>query len=686
MGSDLRGDPMTDDLSRHRERFASDPNATTSFELLEEEAFLNERWEALAGLYRRRAGATSLRDDDPGRARVLLQLGQLLEERLADADGAIETYRDCVRADPSRRAAWQGLRRLYAVRESWTTVLQVAELEAASLTDPSERATLFHEMGDIWRQQLDDAEQAEQFYVRARFERDATEHEAEPEPIDAGHDALVQSAWISAARGDSTAAVTALREALDRDPSNVEAIDMLVTVLDGAERHSEMAELLERRAALAVDPNTRAAVFARLGLVREDQLGDMGGARSAYERALEADPRNLGAQVALVRIYRLTESWNELRHMLEVVGVEGSPDQRVGALCQLGLLLERQFDDVEAAISSFEEALALEPDCPDAKAALARLQDTSEGPVTPDDEEEATGENRAVRVVGVLERKLERLEADGRGAEETATKLRLRLAELRSSTLDDPAAAIEVLEPCLASDAGLEMVAQRLALLYERAGRHDDLMSLSRRAAGMSSDPAERAEWYRRAGETARGIGQGDVAVEFFGRLLEERPGDRHAEAALLTLHRTRGEAEPLARLLRRELTRASQRDELPIQLELARLHSGSLEDDVAALCHWRRALSLDPTREDALEEALQCADANGGALHQLDLLDHLAAVAPRREDRARLLLRRGDLLIHGLGWAEEAAESWSRALELDPDQPDARSRLESLDPPSAPA
>ena len=63
---------MTDDLTRHRERFAEDPNATTSYELLEEEAFLNERWQALAELYRQRAGASSLDDDPAGRARVLL--------------------------------------------------------------------------------------------------------------------------------------------------------------------------------------------------------------------------------------------------------------------------------------------------------------------------------------------------------------------------------------------------------------------------------------------------------------------------------------------------------------------------------------------------------------------------------------------------------------------------------------
>ena len=52
---------------------------------------------------------------------------------------------------------------------------------------------------------------------------------------------------------------------------------------------------------------------------------------------------------------------------------------------------------------------------------------------------------------------------------------------------------------------------------------------------------------------------------------------------------------------------------------------------------------------------------------------------ATSNEERARLLLRRGDLLASDLGWSEEGVESWRRSLELDPDQAEARSRLESL-------
>ena len=126
-------------------------------------------------------------------------------------------------------------------------------------------------------------------------------------------------------------------------------------------------------------------------------------------------------------------------------------------------------------------------------------------------------------------------------------------------------------------------------------------------------------------------------------------------------------------------MTRASPRDGLPLHLELAALLKDSLDDPSAALAHWRRALALDPGQPGAIDEALECAERSGGPMQRLDLIDHVAAAATSNEERARLLLRRGDLLAGDLGWSEEGVESWRRSLELDPDQAEARSRLEAL-------
>ena len=83
--------------------------------------------------------------------------------------------------------------------------------------------------------------------------------------------------------------------------------------------------------------------------------------------------------------------------------------------------------------------------------------------------------------------------------------------------------------------------------------------------------------------------------------------------------------------------------DILTLHLELAELLAGALDEPAVALAHWRRALSLDPSREDLLDEALRCAERTGGALDQLELLEHVVSAATSNEARARLLVRRGD-------------------------------------------
>jgi tetratricopeptide (TPR) repeat protein len=633
-------------------RFEADPDATAAFEALEEHFFMIQTWDNLAALYRSRLEARSLAEQPGARAQLLLRLGQLLEEHCGDVDRAIDAYQDAVRLDPQLRPALRHLRSIYMTRGSWETVLQIAELETVTCMPPEERARVFSEMGDIWQRELGDAAQAEQCYARARSE-------ALPTRPDAG----------------------ALHRALEIDPADADALDMMATVLEGIERHAEMTDFLERRAALAINPETRGAVLARLGAVREEQLGDLGGARSAYERALSADPSNVAARQALIRIYRLTEAWSRLRTLLESMLTQGIAEDPAQVLCDLGALLETQFDDADAATSAYEEALALAPEDSRAEAALTRLCGTANARDAcgqPDATQRLSGapgsfdeaslakpgpENRVVRVEGVLERKLESLEASGEGLEATAVSLRLRIAELRSAKRDNLTGAIEVLEPVLQSDTALVLGAERLAALYERAGRYSDLARLSRRVANLVSDPDRQADWYRRAAETARGSGDAKFAAECYERLLEERPQDLDAKAALLELHRGRGDVEALARALQLEILRAEGEREIELHLELADLLANALEDSARALLHLRRVLELAPSRNDALEQALRIAGEVGGDFLRLDLLDHLVDVTADAAQRARLLELRGDLLADSIGWQEEGQQSREAAL-----------------------
>lgn len=660
-------------IEQHRIRFAKDPDARGAFGILEEHWFMQADWPALADLYRHRLTARSLADRPRQRAQIAMRLGQVLEERLADSEGALRAYTDAVRLDPRLRPALQHLRRLYAGRRSWETVLQIAEQEILVAEAPEERARLYAEMGDIWLRELRDEAQAEQLYARARAESGAGAAEEESAAADGE---LLQNAWLAAARGDVDAAVETLRRALEIDPADVEALDMLVSVLEGAERHEEMTELLERRAALAADPETRSAVWMHLGELHEHR-SHPGDARDAYERALDAHPDHAGARSALCRVYQATEAWGPLRGLLEDSVARGPTPARVELLCTLATLLDHQFGDPDAARERLREAAALAPDDPRVREAMERIDDAQKRRTSHHADEDPTrgGEQRATRVVGVLERKLATLEERSEGAGAEARRLRIRIGELRAGPLGDAAGAVQVLEPLLEDDESLLEVAPLLVRLYDPLGRLDALASLAERAGHLAVPVAQRVDWLRRAAETARALGDAPRAIGCYRSLLAESPNDAGARAALCDLHRSRGEYEPLVVLLRAELARCEESRELEIHLELAQIFSELLHDPAGSVAHLRRAVELEPGRLDLLERALELCD---GALAQLDLIE-LAALHVRSDAvRARLLARRGALLETALAWPEEAAASWRASLALDPDQPELRARLEA--------
>jgi tetratricopeptide (TPR) repeat protein len=664
----------------HWERFRENPDDRAAFEMLEEHLFMEADWSSLADLYQRRQAAPSLAERPRVRAELTMRLGQLYEDRLGDGDAAVRAYTEAVRLDPTLCRALRNLRRIYSRRRSWEAVLQIGEQEAALAQSGEERARIFSEMGDIWHREIGDRQQADELYARARIESGGV---SQPEPNAPAPDAdpeetHVQSAWIAAARGDSAAALSELERALERDPTDTDALDMMLSVLDGAERHRDMSPLLERRAALAIDAETRSAVLVRLGEIL-DQLGDGDGARDAYERALAAHPEHADARAALLRIYRSSEAWSPLRSVLEAAAEASDGSARVEILYELAGVTAEELGDPDAAHDFIEQALELAPDDPRLQSAHSQFDAEQVALTMPEwDDRPEVGEQRSTRIIGVLERRLAAHEAEGEGLESTAVALRIRIAELHGGPLGNAGQAVASLEPALEEVDALLEVAPMLAGLYEQLGRMEPLIELAKRAAQACDDSGSRVFWWRRAADAARAMGDPGRAIGFLRALLVDRPHDRGACSALIDLYRSRGDVEPLVALLRDELPNASEDREVELQLELATLLSESLDDPAGAIPHLRRCIALEPHRSELLDWALAHCAASGGPLAQLDLLDDAADRAPSDAVRAGFLARRGAVLADELSWQDEAVESWRAALALDPQQPLARQRMEA--------
>lgn len=127
---------------RLQDRFRANPADDRRFAALEEHLFLQAQWRELVGVYWLRLGAVIPNERPVDRARLLLRLAQVFEERLRTPEPALSCYREALRLDPELRAAQRPLRRLLEERDAWNEVLPLLEQEAALAASPAELASL----------------------------------------------------------------------------------------------------------------------------------------------------------------------------------------------------------------------------------------------------------------------------------------------------------------------------------------------------------------------------------------------------------------------------------------------------------------------------------------------------------------------------------------------------------------
>jgi len=420
----------------------------------------------------------------------------------------------------------------------------------------------------------------------ARLEQLERAFELEPERVPP--EALVELAESRLSRDGEQAAAEAaelLRRAVAAAPERTDLLDALVRAEERAGRFEELIDLLEARASgtaaggEAGRAPERARTLAQVALVHERHRQDEEAALDAWRRAFAADPAVPGAALALDRLLRKAEAWEELAGILERA-CEAAPEaDRPALLCSRGELAlgnRRGSEDPQAperARRAFEEALALEPGLTRALEGLERLaaETGDEGALLRAFEREAERSRdpeRRAWLTGELARRLA-----ARGEAEAAVVWAERLA--RETPADRDA-----LELCAALHEGLghdaelaaalvrldevlegperAAVQRRLAALHERAGREAE--AIAARLAAAEADPEdveslralveplERAQRFRELSRVLRSLAARAPAPEHavlasrLAEVLAERLQD--PDAAIVVLWRLVGDAD----------------------------------------------------------------------------------------------------------------------------------------------
>jgi len=455
--------------------------------------------------------------------------------------------------------------------------------------------------------------------------------------------------------GRAPEAVAVLRQVLEQEPSDVEAVAELERLCRETGDGARSAELRGRLAAKSSDPRAAAALRGWAAADRA-RLGDEEGALNEYRRTLALDGTHREAADEVLRALRLRGDREKLADQYLRLQPASDAETRAWLALRRAELLEALGRE-DQALRGYREAAAGDGSVAALRAAL-RLH-------------EKRGEQDEARVV------MAQL-GEALHDREAGTALMLRAAEL-AETRGDPEQAVAEYQKVLDRAAGEPRSLQRLDALLRSAGRYSELVAVYEKQAEACRDEARRcAALYAEAGWLRlEKLGEGRRAAIPMNRALAKDPACARALEMKAVLALNEGKAEEAEAALGAALAAAPAAAAGPLlrRLAQARLAGGRTEEAYEAA---KQAADAEPESSDTQELLVQCAVAANALDDAEAAAEKLLANAPDFIAKARFA-RLAASLKEARSDRAGASTLYCTALELLPGDREATEALEKL-------
>jgi hypothetical protein len=254
--------------------------------------------------------------DARSQATYYTRAGETLAE-LGQIDTAVQKFGMADEIQPGHVPALEGWRQAALKGQLWIDVAEAAKRQAKGTAAPNERAALYHFAGVVL---MDKALVAEQ-------------------------------------------ATSALRAALEADPSHRDAFLRLRILLEENADHDELAILLAKRLAHEPEGPAKLEIHRALAELSRNFLGDRDTAKQHYREILQVDPNDLRAHAAVADIAWEQGAWQEAADALISRARLERDTEVLRTLCfRLGLIYADRLVDVPMALKAFQRALTYQPD------------------------------------------------------------------------------------------------------------------------------------------------------------------------------------------------------------------------------------------------------------------------------------------------------------------------------------
>ena len=573
-------------------------------------------------------------EEDPlAKVELLLKIGGLWVQRMADGDKAFDAYSRCFRLEPTNELARVELERLAAIGERWDELAALYEGATTEALDAPLQHELLLKLAQLMDEQLEAPERAIEFFRRAQ----------------------------------------------QLEPDHGPTLDALQRLYERAERWDEVLEIYRRKAELSLDAGEREGFFSKMAYIWEEMLGSPQEAIACYGEILALDDGNMGALRALDRLYTAQGSWSELAENLgRQLGLASADQERVDFLIRLANLRRSELGELAMAVETYRQALEIDPVNGEAVSALEGLIGNEEHQLAIAQILEPYYKNAAdwERLIGVYEIMVTH-------AYDPVRKIELLhgIARLHEESGDDPVSAFDVYGRALREDAAHEQTQSDLERLARVLGHWEQLVALyDELVADVMDELLSVALHMKVAAIYELELSNPAAAAEAYKRILAIDPQSLAAVESLEQIYMRSEQYPELVGVLQKKaeiVLDAEQRKQLFFRA--AQINEELLEDLEAAIRVYRQVLEIDDSDGEAI-----------GALERLyvrlerwedlrDIYGRKAELTDNTEEKKAIFYGLGRVYVEQLGDVDRAIETFQNILDLDPDDLNAIRALDEL-------
>ena len=437
--------------------------------------------------------------------------------------------------------------------------------------------------------------------------------------------------------------------------NDLESLHAQVQLHRSAQAWDELALTLRRMVELAElqdvsDEQELIDLYAELGQVEGEMLGNVAEAVAAWRKLVAIDPSDVRGLAALEDLFAREERWDDLVEVLEKRALVADDDQRHHTLLHAAAIWEERAMNLTRAAEIYERVFRADARHP---LAFERLEAIYQQ------------QHKWTELVDVL---LERSEAIDDVAQQVQTLH--EVASIYDHKLGDQESAFYVLQAAYGRDRASEQTTRELERLATAGGLWQELLEEYTKHAGEleQTDRRAAAELWLTIGSSYREqLGHLDHAIRSVQQALRVDPLHAGALAAIAELQRTRGNWGELGETLQRqaELEPSSEK-KAELYVQLAESLERQTQDLGGAIQAYQQALASDPACRAALD-ALDRLYRRAQAWEPLvDVLAHRAELSSDPAELVRLRLEIASIWDAHLADAGQAIVTYRNVLEVD--------------------